>query len=62
MKRKVTVTSGEITITATITPRKDRGLTRDEVQSVRDQVADSLMSVAANARYIGTHLNKIVVR
>ena len=61
MKRNITVHAGAVQITATINT-KGAGLTRDEVELIRDDLADSLQSAASNLRWIGVPRNRVHVR
>ncbi len=62
MKRKIEVSTPEVKITAKITVNGDRHLSRDEVEEIRDQLADRLQEAAAGLRYLGTPRNRVLVR
>lgn len=59
MKRRIRVRSDRITIEATIDSKQD--LTRDEVETVRDELADELQRVAADVRWLGSPRHKVRV-
>ena len=50
MKRTIEVRAGDIRITATIDSKR-HGLGRDEVEHVRDRLADRLLDAAAELPY-----------
>lgn len=60
MKRTIEIRTKNLKIIATI--NSDGGLTRGEVDTVRDELADDLMRVAANVRWLGAPLNKVMVK
>lgn len=60
MKRKIEVRTPSISITATITTTNT--LTRGEVESVRDDLADRLLEAAACVRYLGVPRNRVRVK
>ena len=60
MKRTIEVRTDSLKIVATI--NTSRSLTRNEVNTIRDELADDLMRVAANVRWVGVPLNKVRVR
>lgn len=59
MKRRIQVSTPSLKITATI---DTFALTRDEVESVRDSLADDLMRVASTLKWCGAPLNKVKVK
>lgn len=61
MKRKILVTSKHVRIEATLTTNGHQ-LTRDEVETVRDELADALQTAAANVRWLGTYRHKVRVQ
>ena len=61
MKRKIVVRSTHVRIVATLTTN-GYPLTRDEVETLRDELADTLQSAAANVRWLGTYRHKVLVR
>lgn len=60
MKRKIDVAAYGLRITAVL----DSGnrLTRDEVERVRDELADRLQEAASDLRYFPTPRNRVQVR
>lgn len=60
MRRKVVVSNEHMTLTAVI--HADKSLTRDEIENVRDDVADGMMKVVSNARYLSSPLSRITVK
>jgi hypothetical protein len=61
MKRKIEVDAGAVRITAVI-DSAHRYLTRDEVERVRDQLADRLQEAASGLVYFETPRNRVAVR
>jgi len=61
MRRKIEVRAGAVSITATIDSR-GKFLAREEVDRVREQLADRLQDAAAGVLYIGVPRNRVVVR
>lgn len=61
MKRRIEVNAGNIRITATINSNGEH-LTRDEVERVRDELADRLQAAAAALPYMGVSRNRVSVR
>jgi len=61
MKRKIVVTTPEISIVAVI---RSNGcaLMRDEVERIRDQLADRLQEAVADLVYLKTPRNRVTVR
>jgi hypothetical protein len=61
VKRKITVTTDTLRIVAVIDSRKTF-LSREAVERVRNQLADTLQQVASEVEWIGTPRHKVVVR
>jgi hypothetical protein len=61
MNRKIEVTAHGVRITATITTNGE-GLSRNDVERIRDQLADRLVNAATGLLYIGTPLSRVKVR
>lgn len=59
MKRKIVVSTPEVTITAVINVTE---LTLGEVERVRDNLADSLMMAASGLTYRPTPLSRVKVK
>ena len=60
MKRQIIVTTPDVRILVTI--RTNGSLTRDEVERVRDQLADRLQDAAAGLIYFRTPRHRVTVR
>jgi hypothetical protein len=61
MKRKVEVITSMVRISALINT-KDEFMTRDEVEHLRDDLADKLQYVVSDLRYAHTPINRVIVR
>jgi hypothetical protein len=61
MKRRINVDAGSIRIAATINTN-GRQLTRDEVENIRDDLADELQTAVTRVRYIGIPRNRVKVK
>lgn len=61
MKRKIIVTSEGVKITAVISTNGHQ-LMRDEVETLRDQLADRLQEAASGLIYLKTPRNRVSVR
>lgn len=65
MKRSIEIRTnddrGSISISAVI-DTKNYPLSRDEVERVRDQLADDLMRAVGNVPYMGVPLSRVKVR
>ena len=59
MKRNVTLKSVGITVNAKIDTKEL--LTRDEIEHIKDSLADGIMDLLAKVPYIPTYKNKIIV-
>lgn len=64
MKRSIEVRTGALRITATIDSGKIRNgaLTRDEVERMRDELADRLQDAASGLIYDQVPRNRVLVR
>lgn len=62
MKRKILVTAPGVKIVATVTTAKTDGLMRDEVEQIRDALADRLQEAASFLPYFKTPRNRVRVR
>ena len=60
MKRVIYVTAGSVKIVASI-DTNGHELCRDEIETVRDQLADRLQDAAADLRWIGVPRNRVKV-
>jgi hypothetical protein len=61
MKRKIELITSHIRVTATI-DNKRRALTRDEVERVRDELADDLMRAVSRVQWLGAPLSRVQVK
>ena len=61
MKRTIEVSTPNLRIVATINCNQRR-LTTDEVDTVGGELADDLMRLAANLRWIGAPLHRVKVK
>lgn len=61
MLRKIEVRAGAIRIIARIRV-KNRLLGRDEIERLRDDLADNLQDAVSNLRYVGVPRNRVVVK
>lgn len=59
MKRVIVVSTRHVTIKATLDIK--RGLSRDETEIARDELAGALMRVASDVRYANTSLSRVRV-
>ena len=60
MRRVIRIKAGPVSIIATIDTRSEL-LTRNEVETVRDELADRLQKSVAGLPYFGAPLNRVEV-
>lgn len=61
MKRKIELNAGRVRIVATLNT-DGLGLTREEVERVRDDLADALQEAPARVRYLGIARSRVKVK